>query len=96
MQRSLNDLCWRREGYLEKTLHSLASLRGLDHFTVYVSQDGAHPGVSQLIQGTGRELMAQASVRAFQHWQHPREPALGPKQVLILYDCSLLGASVPS
>ena len=96
MQRSLDDLCWRREGYLERTLQSLASLPGLDHFTVYVSQDGAHPGVLQLIQGTGRELMAQASVRAFQHWQHPREPALGPKQVLALSDCSLLGALLPS
>ena len=69
-----------REGYLERTLRSLAALRGLQHFMVYISQDGDHPGVSRLIQGTGRDLMQQASARGFQHWQHTREPVLGPHQ----------------
>lgn len=70
-----------REGYLERTLRSLASLRGLERFSLYVSQDGDHPGVARLVQSNGKDLMATASVRGFQHWQHPRKPVLGAKQV---------------
>ena len=66
-----------REGYLERTLRSLAALRGLQHFMVYISQDGDHSGVSRLIQGTGRDLMRQASARGF---QHTREPVMGAHQ----------------
>ena len=70
-----------REGYLERTLRSLASLRGLERFSLYVSQDGDHPGVARLVQSTGKDLMATASVLGFQHWQHPRKPVLGAQQV---------------
>ena len=70
-----------REGYLERTMRSLASLRGLERFSLYVSQDGDHPGVARLVQSTGKDLMATASVQGFQHWQHPRKPVLGAQQV---------------
>ena len=47
---------------------------------VYISQDGDHPGVSRLIQVTGKDLILGASAKDFQHWQHPREPVLGAEQ----------------
>lgn len=42
--------CYNRVGYLNQTLHSLASLQGLERHTVYVSQVGAlHPGLRALL-----------------------------------------------
>lgn len=70
-----------RVGYLERTLRSLAALKGLEHFTVYISQDGDHPGVAQLIQSTGKALLEGASAGGCHHWQRPREPVLGAQQV---------------
>ena len=37
--------CFNRSDYLNQTLHSLLGLRGLDRYTVYVSQVGVPPGV---------------------------------------------------
>lgn len=70
-----------REEYLESTLNSLAGLDGLANFTVYVSQDGSHPGVAALIQQMGMSKFKPPVARNFQHWQHPRTPLLDAEQV---------------
>lgn len=71
-----------REEYLEETLLSLASLKGLDQLTVYVSQDGTHPGVAALVERLGQTHFKPPMARGFVHWQHPRNPLLGPNQVM--------------
>lgn len=44
--------CFNRSDYLNQTLHSLLGLRGLDRYTVYVSQVGVPSGVlSAHVQG---------------------------------------------
>lgn len=72
--------CYNRVDYLNKTLHSLASLRGIQHYTVYISQDGDHEGVKQLVTELAATLFASQS---FHHWIRPRIPELGESQVII-------------
>lgn len=60
---------------------SLASLKGIDLFSVYISQDGSHPGVAALVERLGRTLFPLPKARGFVHWQHSRTPLLGPTQV---------------
>ena len=70
-----------RPPYLEKTLTSLASLGGLQHLAVYVSQDGNHTGVQQVVQRIGAAELAPPHTKSFTHWQRERIPQLGTKQV---------------
>ena len=71
----------RRPQYLEKTLQSLAGLAGLQHLAVYVSQDGNHTGVQEVVQRIGEADLAPPRTKSFTHWQRERIPLLGDKQV---------------
>jgi hypothetical protein len=70
-----------REDYLEATLNSLSGLSGLSNLTVYVSQDGTHPGVASLVSRLGNSRFRPPTAHAFEHWQHPREALLSTDQV---------------
>ena len=48
---------------------------------MYISQDGNHTGVQQLVQHFGQHQLAPPVTKAFTHWQRERVPHLGPKQV---------------
>lgn len=70
--------CYNRPDYLDATLQSLASLPGLERFSIYISQDGNDTGVAEMIKKHTPNLRSIA--RSFTHWQHPRVPLLGPNQ----------------
>ena len=69
-----------RPGYINETLRSLAALDGLSRVTVYVSQDGSNSAVSHVVNDNAASLGKPHS-KGFEHWQRPRVPALGDKQV---------------
>ena len=79
-----------RPKYLNQTLLSLSKLPGLHRLAVYVSQDGNHTGVEQVVQAFAQDVLAPPTTRSFTHWQRDRVPQLGPKQVpaLCLRTCS--------
>ncbi len=83
VKRADGDLCMCRPGYLNETLRSLASLDGLSRVTVYVSQDGNSSAVSHVVDANAASLNKPHS-KGFEHWQRPRIPALGDKQVGII------------
>ena len=90
---SLANACQYRTKYLNQTLVSLTELPGLDQMTVYISQDGTDAGVSDLVQAYA-ELLRPPHTAGFEHWQHPRVPLLGDKQVSI--KVTLQGAPLSS
>lgn len=63
-------ICYNRPDYLADTLTSLARLPGVERYPVYVSQDGDHAGVAEVVR---------RFALLFPHynfWQrHPRTPA---------------------
>ena len=79
-----------RPDYLRQTLDSLSQLAGLERMAVYISQDGNDSAVAAVVQGSAASTLAPPRTRAFQHWQHERNPQLGAHQA------SLLLAGVPS
>ena len=72
-----------RAEYLNQTLQSLAGLRGLQGVSLYVSQDGKNQGVRRLVERAANQSFLEPAVRRFEHWEHPREPALGWEQVCV-------------
>ena len=70
----------RRPEYLEQTLASLAGLKGLHRFSVYISQDGTNSKVAEVISRLGSKRFRRQSQK-YEHWQRERVPQLGPDQV---------------
>lgn len=73
-----------RPNYLRQTLDSLSQLAGLERMAVYISQDGDNSAVAAVVQGFAADALAPPRTRAFQHWQHERNPQLGAHQASLL------------
>jgi len=81
---------YNRPHYLRQTLQSLSHVPGLSRFSVYVSQDGDMREVAAVANTFGglegdasapsKGELAPPHVRAFELWQHPRVPLIGPSQ----------------
>ena len=69
-----------RPEYLRQTLDSLSQLAGLEGMAVYISQDGDDSPVAAVVQSFAADALAPPRTRAFQHWQHERNPQLGEHQ----------------
>jgi alpha-1,3-mannosyl-glycoprotein beta-1,2-N-acetylglucosaminyltransferase len=75
-------MCYNRPDYLRRTLDSLfSSSWSTPHpVSVFVSQDGAEPGVAAVIQEFQARARARAAPLEVGHWQHPRQPPPGGGQ----------------
>jgi alpha-1,3-mannosyl-glycoprotein beta-1,2-N-acetylglucosaminyltransferase len=77
-------ICFNRPKYLQRTIESLAKLKGLDAMSVYVSQDG---NVDREVTRIAKAAVASGGIlapplsRTARHWQHPRtSPVFGTRQ----------------
>jgi hypothetical protein len=60
-------LTFNRPAFLERTMQSLLSLPRVQHYTIYVSQDGSDRGVDAIATS-----YAEASPTLITHWVKPR------------------------
>ena len=65
--------CFNRPQYLERTLSSLASLPFIEHFKVYISQDGS---ASKAVSDVAKKF-EKGFGGIFEHWVKPREKLRG-------------------
>ena len=92
--------CFNRVGYLNQTLASLAELPGLEEASLYISQDGNHTGVANLVEGVIHSTLG-AKAKHVEHWQRERQPLLSEHQVYAvqitcLHTCASQYLFIPS